>query len=118
MVWDYTCPDTLAPSHLTLSSATGRAAADVAERNKRVKYTPLTPHYIMVPIAIETLGAYGAEAWDFIGSLGARLARVTGDRRAVAFLRQRLSVAIQKANAVAVRGTRRDMLPPPQPGDV
>ena len=35
MMWDYTCPDTLAPSHISISRATaGAAVAEVEERTR------------------------------------------------------------------------------------
>ena len=37
--------------------------------------------------------------------MGRRIATVTGEQRATEFLLQRLSVAIQRGNAVAVMGT-------------
>ena len=116
MVWDFTCPDTLAPSHISITRATGGAAAAVAERNKVTKYTPLALQYEVIPVAVETLGAYGPSAWAFIGTLGARLVRATGDLRAAAHLRQRLSVAVQRGNVAAIKGTTRN-ISPPQRGD-
>jgi len=38
MVGDYTCPYTFAQAHLPLTSATAGAAAEGAERAKKVKY--------------------------------------------------------------------------------
>ena len=115
MIWDFTCPDTFAASHITITRATGGGAADQAERNKIVKYAPLTPQYEVVPIAVETLGAYGPSAWAFVGLLGSRLVRATGDRRAGAFLRQRISMAVQRGNVLSLRGTKRDECPPIPP---
>ena len=40
LVWDATCPDTLAPSHITLAAREGGAVAADAEYRKRLKYTP------------------------------------------------------------------------------
>ena len=112
MIWDYTWPDTFAASHLSVTQAMSGGAAEQAERNKGLKYAPLTPQYELVPIAIETMGAYGTSAWAFVSLLGARVTRATGDRRATSFLRQRISVAVQRGNAVSVRGTRRESAPP------
>jgi hypothetical protein len=58
-----------------------------------------------VPLAFETLGAWGAEAVGFVAELGRKMAAVTGDLRETAFLRQRVSVAIQRGNAIACRGS-------------
>jgi hypothetical protein len=62
-----------------------------------------------VPIAVETLGALGEEADDFVHEVGRRITAVTGKRRATEFLLQRLSVAIQRGNASAVLGTADSM---------
>jgi len=42
---------------------------------------------------------------DFLGDLGRRISQSTDDHRENAFLFQRLSVLIQRYNAVAVLGT-------------
>ncbi len=61
LVWDFTCPDTLAPSHLNQSSLATGSAASAAESRKRSKYAELSSsgNYRFAPIAIETLGAWG-----------------------------------------------------------
>ena len=58
-----------------------------------------------MPIAIETLGAWGPAAQEICGDIGGRIARVTGDLRSTSFLKQRLDIAIQRGNAAAVLGT-------------
>ena len=57
-VWDFTCPDTLAPSHLFHSSTATGSAAVAAEAKKLAKYQGLlrSDDYTFVPIAIETRG--------------------------------------------------------------
>ena len=65
----------------------------------------LSGNYAFVPIAIETIGAWGPCALEFCADLGGRIARHTGDARATAFLKQRLDMAIQRGNAAAVVGT-------------
>ena len=104
-VWDFTCPDTLAPSHLAQTSLAAGSAAQAAEAAKRLKYAGLGTGYSFHPVAIETLGAYGKDASDLVSELGGRLTALTGDPRSLAFLRQRLSIALQRGNAAAIRGT-------------
>jgi len=105
LAWDFTCPDTLAPSHLN-SAVTGHGVvANESESKKKAKYACLTSTFHFVPVAIETLGAFGEEALNFIHKLGRRISTVTGERRATEFLWQRLSVAIQRGNASSVLGT-------------
>jgi hypothetical protein len=107
LVWDFTCPDTLAPSHLNRSSAAAGSAAVMAEGRKRAKYSQLANSglHTFVPIAIETLGAWGPAAQEICAEIGGRIGRSTGDVRSSSFLRQRLGIAVQRGNAAAVLGT-------------
>jgi len=45
------------------------------------------------------------EPQELVSELGGRLAALTGDSRSLAFLRQRIGIAIQRGNAAAIRGT-------------
>jgi len=53
-------------------------------------------------LSIETSGTWGEQAFHLVMEIGRRLATVTHKPRATAFLRQRLSVAIQRGNAFCV----------------
>ena len=77
----------------------------IAEGNKVTKYASLSVGYEFVPVAIETLGSWGPAGLAFVNEVGRRITSVTGDIRAASFLRQRLSLAVQRGNAVAVLGT-------------
>ena len=81
------------------------AAAAKAEHSKMSKYKELAKRNIFIPVALETMGVYGHYAWQFIQELGARIRTTTNDTAAGAHLRQRISVAVQRGNAVSVRGT-------------
>jgi hypothetical protein len=105
LVWDYTCPDTLAASHLDRSVLGAGVTASDAETRKRAKYGLLSAQHDFVPVAIETLGAYGDDAMHFIRELGRRVAGVTHEPRSTMFLLQRLSVAVQRGNAACILGT-------------
>ena len=61
MVWDVTVVDTLASSHVKETSKSPGAAAEKAEKIKFAKYKEISKSYHMLPIAIETLGAWGTE---------------------------------------------------------
>ena len=80
------------------------AVATEAEARKRSKYSSLVATYYFVPVAVETLGALGEEAAEFISDLGRPIAVTTSEPRSVTFLFQRLSVAIQRGNAVSLTG--------------
>ena len=110
LVWDFTCPDTLAPSHTSTTSTTAGAAANSAEAAKSAKYTDLSNNYEVAPIAIETLGVWGQAGRRLIQVLGSRIAAATKEPRSCAFLRQRVAVAIQRGNAAAVLGTHRHLI--------
>ena len=55
LVWDFTCPDTVAPSHIKNSSTTAGSAAAIAEINKRSKYSALDHRYGLTVVAVETM---------------------------------------------------------------
>ena len=81
------------------------AAAARAEDNKRIKYEDLARDYQFVPLGFETMGSWGPSTANFVAELGRLLVQSTGEPRATSFLRQRLSIAIQRGNAAAIRGT-------------
>ena len=104
--WDVTVTDTMAQSYyLHNTSRTAGAATEVAADKKTAKYAPLAQTYVFVPIAVETMGAINSVGLEFLGDLGRRITQVTDDIRESAFLFQRLSVLIQRYNAVAIQGT-------------
>ena len=105
MVWDATCPDTFAPSHVAHAAREAGTVASQAERNKCQKYALLCTSHHFVPIAIETSGVFGPEAASFFGELGRRIRAETGEPRSLQFLLQGISVAVQRGNAAAVLGT-------------
>jgi len=105
MAWDVTVPDTLAPSHVQATAASAGAAASSSEALKSAKYADLAATHTFIPLAFETLGSWGEHARHFVAELGRRTSAVTGDIRESAFLRQRISVAIQRGNALACAGT-------------
>jgi len=58
-----------------------------------------------VPVAVETLGALGADAVERLLELGRRITESTAERRATEYLLQRPSVAIQRGNAASALGS-------------
>jgi hypothetical protein len=105
LIWDFTCADTLAQSHLDRAVLRAATVADDAEQRKRQKYVSLSATYYFVPICIETLGPMGEEAAAFFADVGQRIATATGEPRSKSFLMQRLSIAVQQGNAACVLGT-------------
>ena len=105
LVWDFTCVNTIARSHLGISSTKPGSLSAAAEEKKRKKYSTLSDTYSFVPIAVETLGPWGPEALSFMKELGLRLSVATGDPRSGAFLKQRISMAVQRGNATCISGS-------------
>jgi len=107
LVWDFTCPDTLAPSYVAHSSTSAGSAAARAEQLKNTKYSQLRGRVdiLFAPMAIESLGTWGPSAADICKEIGSRLALISGDTRSLSFLRQRLGLAVQRGNAAAISGT-------------
>jgi len=112
LAWDATLPDSLTASHLPSTRITPGAAASRAATLQRQKYSTLTSSHIFMPTAVETLGAWEGESLNFIRELERRISMVTGDSRETKFLLQRLSVAIQRGNAIAFTGSMPEKLLP------
>ena len=102
--WDTTCPNTFVESHVQASSTRAGLAAEAAEASNARKYADITTAVDFIPVAIETSGTWGEQGFDLIRKIGRRIAELTYEPRATSFLRQRLSVAVQRGNAVCVMG--------------
>lgn len=108
LVWDATCVDTLAPSHIPSTSVSAGAAANHAENLKRRKYENLTGDLIFEPFGVETLGPWGPGAHKLFKDVSFKLVETTRDPRASSYLGQRISIAIQRGNAASLLGTLPD----------
>ena len=105
LVWDVTVVDTLANSHLKETSKSPGAAAEKAEKIKFAKYEEIQKSYLMIPIAIETFGAWGTEGLNFIKNIGQKIKVISGNKRSTFFLFQSISMAVQRGNASSILGT-------------
>jgi len=95
-----TVATTLADSYVSASAALAGAAAETAATRKSVKYADLPASYLFEPIAFETLGPMNLSALNLLNDLGCKISSVSGDDREGHFLFQRLSVILQRYNAV------------------
>ena len=93
-----TCP--LAESYIDRASHEAGAAAEMAASRKEDKYVDLGVRYIFEPIAVETLGVFNASAHHLLADLGRRISINTGEARETSYLFQRISVLVQRFNAV------------------
>ena len=108
VTWDVTVVSPLAQSYMGSGRRGGWTpgwAAEQAAARKTEKYSGLSSGFMFQPIAFECLGAINSSGVEFLSDLGRHLAETTGERRSCEFLFQRLSVAIQRYNSVAFRGT-------------
>ena len=105
LLWDVTVTDTLASSYIDISSVSAGGAAELAADRKTSKYSNLSAGYTFLPLAFETLGPLNKDGEEFLSTLGKRLSAITGDKRESCYLRQRLSICIQRFNSVCVKGT-------------
>ena len=105
MAWDFTCVDSLAPSNIVACSTAPAAAAEKAYRAKEAKYFDLGSRFHIQPVAVETSGSWAVDSLAFVRDLGRRVAKISNEARAGAFLFQRISVILQKTNAASVLGT-------------
>jgi len=100
-----TVPDTYAESHLHDTACHPGATADKAAANKSSKYRDLSGTHLFFPIAIETAGTWNQMAVELVHGIGRRITLVTEDTRETVFLFQRLSIALQRRNAVSFHST-------------
>ena len=76
------------------------AAAEMAATRRMAKYTDLAAQHTFYPIAVESHGPLCEDAHGSLRDLGRRLSEFSGDVREVQFLCQRISVVVQRFNAV------------------
>src|SRR6218665_33744 len=89
---------TYATSHLTVTST--EAAA-----NKRTKYSTISKTHAFVAVSLESSGAWSWEGLEFIPELGRRMTNTTLDKLETSYLFQRISVAVQRGNAICFAST-------------
>ena len=102
LVWDAMSVDTHAPSYRNLAVQAAGAVATRAESLKEEKYAGLLNTHEFVPIAVESSGVFGPQSLAFVKELGRRLRYQTGEEKATAYLIQRLSIAVQRGNAISI----------------
>ena len=99
LVWNVTVVDILASSYIATTSA------EAAESRKQRKYELFEDRFVVQPVGFETLGSWGPAARTFLSDIGRRIEQATGRKRSSEFLRQRISMEIQRGNAASVMGT-------------
>ena len=90
---------------IATASAQAKGAAEAAESRKQRKYELLEDRFIVQPVGFETLASWGPAARTFLSDIGRRIEQATGRERSSEFLRQKISMEIQRGNAASVMGT-------------
>ena len=104
MAWDVTV-HTYAAFHLKSTALEAGSAAKHAAEMKCTKYQELVATHLFFTIAIETAGTWDKRAMELIEEIGRRCMIETDDQRETAYLYQRISIAIQRGNALAFTHT-------------
>ena len=60
--------------------------------------------HVFVPVAVESSGVFGPKSLSFVRELGRRLRDQSGEEKSSTYLIQRLSMAVQRGNALAILG--------------
>ena len=81
------------------------AVASEAEKEMKATYKHIDASYSFNPIAVETTGVFGRKTDIFFKKLSCHIAEITGEKKSYLYLLQRVSMEIQKGNAVSVMGT-------------
>ena len=95
LVWDATCPDTVAPSYSSLATREAGMVAEEEKRQKKAKYSHLERLYCYIPVAVETFGVFSPEAHSLVNDLGRRIAHATLEPLSTHYFQQRISVAVR-----------------------
>ena len=104
MAWDAKCVDTMADSYIAQGLTRVRFAADEAERKQTKRYRHLEGTIIFHPVGLETFGPWGESAKEFITEIGRRITERRGEK-AIIFLRQRISMKIERGNGILMLKT-------------
>ena len=74
------------------------------------KYPDLVRKYRFEPVAVETSGVFGSSTRTIIKEIGRKISEKTRDIREHSWLKQRLSIAIQRGNALTIMASARHMI--------
>lgn len=106
LAWDFTGVETTANSYIYHTNTTSGKAADIAERKTDSEF--LEGRYTFTPIGVETFGPWGPSTKAFFDKLGKSPNCSISEPRSYEFLRQRLSITLQRRNMCCVVGTLGD----------
>ena len=97
LAWDVTVPNTFVSSHITSTASNVGAAADKAACSK-TKQIRTSEYYSQ--FALETGGSWNSEAIELTNDIGKRITAINSEPLMAQFLFQRISIAVQRGNAL------------------
>ena len=100
------CP--LAESYVNGAAREAGAAAEVAASRKEEKYAD--SRYLLQPIAVETIGVFNSSANSLLKEIGLEISVNTVESREASFLYQRISVLVQRCNAILLHDSLRGLM--------
>jgi hypothetical protein len=103
LIWDVTVSDSFAPTYRQKALSEPGLVAEAAEIRKIANYRGLEEKFLIQPVAFETLGAFGPSTRSFLSLIGKALINRTGDKRAASFMKQRISVELQRFNSWCIK---------------
>ncbi|ESN96045.1 hypothetical protein HELRODRAFT_163073 [Helobdella robusta] len=103
LAWDVTIPHTMADRYIGYTSVEAGTAALKASDFKNEKYVSLNNlSKIFQPICIETFGPTDKHTSLFINELTRKIVNITGDPNEGNYLKQTLSLLLQKFNSFCI----------------
>jgi len=101
LCWDVIISCPLAEYVTEAAREAGAAAELLAATRKEVKYAGIVGRHMFEPIAVETMGVFNASAIRLLDDLGRRISSIiSGDTEETSHWYQRVSVLVQRFNAV------------------
>ena len=94
-----------ADSHISSTSVEAGAAAKQATSLKNTKYSDITSTHVFYAISMETAGSWDTQATELIEELDRRITEATEDPKETTYLFQRISITIQRGNALSFFNT-------------
>jgi len=91
---------TVADSNVDSEAREAGVPAEQAEIRTISKYSVLPQSYLLQPNAVENTGVLQSSAVDFLNVLGRLISSFSGEERESLFLFQRISITMQRFNAI------------------
>ena len=105
ITWEVTVTDTVVDSYLHSRRRVQAARRKGRPAERKLSKQVSTTRTPLIPLAFETYGPINNTGIKFLQELGRRLRTISDDPRESAFLRQRISITLQRFKAIAFSDT-------------